>query len=267
VVPANNGDFLNGIASGQVAAAQESETGVVTNTALNQTASANPESSNTGTDGANTFADVVAGGGGTPIANVQGGSLVTSGAVQPVFGASSVTGKSTASNISGADTASAGVFPGNSKNFQSGMNLSLTLTNSGLANIGSILSARTLSRQAMLQANQELQLVTRQVHSAFAQMLCLEKELDAAELTADSAREALRFASMRMKAGVGNSLEGINARRDFNEALVAQVRTVAELNRTQAQLLHEMGVISVDTLIDGLPEKPASKRKQKLLEW
>ena len=266
VAPANNGDLLNGVASGEVAAAQESEGGVVNNTALNQTANVSPGESNTGTEGATIDTSVVAGGGGTPIANTQGGSLVTSGAVAPIFGASGVTGRSNASNIDGADTAGAGVFPGTSTNFQKGMNLEWNLTNMGLANIGNILSAKCLSRQAMLQANQELQLIAKQVHTAYTQLQVLEEELDDAAYTAWAANEALRFASRRLESGTANALEVIYARRDYVAALSMQAKVITDYNNAQALLLHEMGVISVATLTQGLSSYKAPVKKH-ILEW
>lgn len=268
VIPSGNGDQLNGEAQGQVAAAEETEGTVVTNTALNQTASISPGNNNTGTDGANTDATEVAGGGGTPIANVQGGSLVTSGAVAPTFGASAVTGKSSSSNIDGADTASAGVFPGVSRNNQLGLNFSWSLTNMGFANLGNILSARALSRQSMLQANQELQLVTKDVYSAYTKALCLERELDNAASTTASATEALRFAFARAKAGIGNKLEIIYARRDYISALTSQAKITADYNLAQAQLLREMGLISVASLTQGLSTADLNKSsKDKFIEW
>lgn len=266
VTPSGNGDFLNGIASGQVAAAQESQTSVVTNTALNQTASLSPEGSNSGVDGANTYATVVAGGGGTPIANVQGGGLVTSGAVKPTFGASSVTGKTTASNISGADTASAGVFPGISQNYQRGVNLSLTLPNLGVGTIGSVMSARSLSRQAMLQANQKLQLVLMQVHSAYSKMTYLKEQIGAAAMATGAAQDALNFSVQRVQAGLGINLDLLHARRDYNSALASQAQLIAALNQSQAQLLHDMGVVSVDSLTAGLNE-PTGPKKRRTFEW
>lgn len=251
VNPAQNGNLLNGEAAGQVASAQEGQGGVVSNTALNQTASVSPDNNNTGVEGANTFASVDAGGGGTPIANVQGGSLVTSGAVAPIFGASSLTGRPISSNINGANTASAGVFPGSSSNFQNGFNLSWTLSNMGLANIGNILSARSLTKQAMLQANQELQLVLSQVRTAYVRLLWAEKRMETTALTAQSAREALKFAIMRLRAGAGESLEVVYARRDYTSALSAQAKAIADYNQAQAQLLHDTGLISVESLTEG----------------
>lgn len=266
VTPPDNGDLLNGVASGEVAAAQESEGNVITNTALNQTASVSPGENNTGTEGATIDNTVVAGGGGTPIANAQGGSLVTSGAVAPNFGADGVTGKSSASNINGADTAGAGVFPGTSTNFQKGFNLEWSLSNMGLANLGAILSARSLSKQAMLQANQELLLVTKQVHAAYTRLHYLGQELDNAIYTTWAANETLRFAARRLEAGTASSLDVIYARRDYVTALTMQANAVAAYNLAQAQLLHDMGVISVATLTDGMVAFKAEKRRR-FLDW
>lgn len=245
-IPANEDD-LNGVAAAEVAQAEEN-IGVVTNTALDQTASFSPGYNNTAKEGANTLTDVVAGSGGTPIANIQGGSLVTSGAVKPIFTASSLTGAPSTSNIQGSDTAGAGIFPGRSRNFQKGMNLSWALSNMGLSPVGSVLSARALSRQSSMQANQELLLVLKQVRAAYLNTIVSRHRIDAAAQAAGYGREAVRLARLRLKAGVGSNLELIQAQNDYISALIDQARAIAGTNQAQAQLLHDSGIISVESL-------------------
>ncbi|HEY9786653.1 MAG TPA: TolC family protein [Candidatus Obscuribacterales bacterium] len=245
-----NVDLLNGVAAAEVAQAEEN-IGPVTNTALDQTASFSPGSANTANQGANTLTDVVAGSGGNPLANVQGGSLVTSGAVKPVFGSSAVTGAPTTSNIQGSDTASAGIFPGHSANFQMGMNLGWTLPNIGLSPLGSVLSARSLSKQAMMQANQQLLLVMKEVHAAFFGVQTARKRVEAAAAASNYGRETLKLARLRLQSGTGTNLELIEAHNDYIRALSSQARAITALNKAQAQLLKDVGIISVSALVDG----------------
>ena len=245
-----NVNLLNGVAAAEVAQAEEN-IGVVTNTALDQTASFSPGSSNTANDGANTLSDVVAGGGGNPIANVQGGSLVTSGAVKPTFGSSALTGGPTTSNIQGSNTASAGIFPGHSQTFQTGMNFNWTMPNLGLSPVCGVLAARSLSREAMLQANQELLLVMKQVHSDYFGVEVARRRVDATALAAGYSRESLRLARLRRRSGVGSNLELIESLDSYVRALSEQARAITAVNQAQAQLLKDVGVISVDTLTSG----------------
>ncbi len=245
-----NVDLLNGVAAAEVAQAEEN-IGVVTNTALDQTASFSPGESNTAQEGANTLSDVVAGGGGNPIANVQSGSLVTSGAVKPTFGSSAITGGPTTSNIQGSNTASAGIFPGHSQNFQMGMNFNWNMFNLGVSPVCTILSARSLSRQAMLQANQELLLVMKQVHATYLGVQVAKRRVDANASASGYAREALRMARLRLRSGLGSNLELIASQNAYIHALSNQARAITTVNQTQAQLLKDVGVISVDTLTNG----------------
>lgn len=260
VYPAENADQLNGVASGQVAGAQN--VGTASNTALNQTASFSPTGNNVGTSGANTTATVVAASGGNPIASTQSGSLVTSGAVAPSFNVNTITGASGASNISGANTASAGVFPGLSNTFQAGLSIAWSLPNLGQGSVASILSARALARQALLQANQELLNVGEQVRFAYCTKIAAREQIESAAYGVKSSEEALRLAALRLRTGVGTNLELIQAQRDYVNALTAQVQAITGSNQAQAQLLHDTGLISFDTLTNGYDGNEAKNKKK-----
>lgn len=246
----NNEELLNGVAAVDVAQSEENF-GVVSNTALDQTASFSPGSSNTAVDGANTLSNVVAGSGGNPIANVQSGSIVTSGAVKPNFSSSAITGAPSTSNIQGSNTANAAIFPGHSQNFQSGMNLNWTLSNLGLSTAATVLSARALSRQAILQANQSLMLAMKQVHAAYMAMLVAQKRVDAAASAVRYARESLKLSRRRLRFGLGTSIELIESQNNYIQALSGQAEAITAVNIAQAALLKETGLISVDTLTAG----------------
>lgn len=248
VYPAENSDQLSGIAQGQVASSQG--VGTANNTQLNQTASFSPAGNNSGTSGANTSATVVAASGGNPIANTQSGSLVTSGAVAPNFNVNTITGNS-GSNISGANTASAGVFPGLTNTFQAGFSIAWSLPNLGQGSVGNILSARSLARQALLQANQQLLTVQEQVRFSYCSKVAAREQIDSAAYGVRSAQEALRLANLRLRAGVGTNLELIQAQRDYFNSLSSKAQAIVSSNLAQAQLLHDTGLISIDTLTKG----------------
>jgi outer membrane protein TolC len=244
---------LNGVANAQITQFQNGN-GLATNTALNQTASFSPTGgSTTANTGAVTSAtSVVASSGGTPLNNVQSGSLVTSGAVAPSI-ASSVSGNvgNTGNNQNGSNTAGAGVFGGLFNTFQAGFTINWSLTNLGLGNVANILSARALSRQALFQANQELLLVTQQVRASYLNALTAKEQIDNAAYGVASASEALRLADLRLRTGMGTNLELINAQRDYVNALSDQAQAIIASNLAQAQILHDTGLISVDSLTRG----------------
>lgn len=258
VNPPENSDEVSGIASAQVATGQDTA-GLATNTALNQTTSFSPESSNTAEDGSDTSGTVVAGGGGDPIANIQSGGLATSGAVAPSLVGGSVGGGG-ASN-----TAGAGVFAGLSNTYQRGFSLGWSQPNMGLSTLFGIVSTRALARQSMLQANQELQLISQQVREAFVIAAIATEKIDASAFGVDSAGDALRLANLRVRTGLGTNLELINAQRDYINALIKQAEAITASNQAQAQLLHDTGVISVAALTKGyrLGDAPPFKRDRK----
>jgi outer membrane protein TolC len=243
VYPAENTEQLSGVASAQVAG--NTGVGTVSATALNQTASFSPSGNNQGTSGANTSASVVASSGGNPIASTQSGGLVTSGAVGSGF-VSNSTGSGGSSN-----TAGAGVFPGLSSTFRMGLSLSWNLSSLGQTNLSSIMAARNLARQSLLMSNQELLLVANQVRTAYCTKIANRDQIDSASYAVKSAGESLRLANLRLRAGLGTNLELIQAQRAYVAALTAQVQAIVASNQAQAQLLHDTGLISCETLTEG----------------
>lgn len=147
--------------------------------------------------------------------------------------------------------AGAGVFGGLFNTFQGGFGLSWSLPNMGATYIFNVVSARALSRQAALQANQELLLVSEQVRSAYLTAITAREQIDAAAYGVASAAEALRLANLRLQSGLGTNLELIQAQRDYITALTSQAQAITASNQAQAQLLHDMGVISPETIVSG----------------
>lgn len=175
-------------------------------------------------------------------------------------GSSSTTNTSTSSSSSSSTSnASAGVFGGLTNTFQSGFTMGWSLPNLGLGNVCNIYSARALSRQAMIQANQQLLAVDQQVRTDYLNAITSRAQIDSTAYGVASAKEALRLALLRLQTGVGTNLELIQAQRDFITALTNQAQAIAASSLAQAQLLHDTGIISVDTLTRGY--KPVAPLK------
>jgi outer membrane protein TolC len=147
--------------------------------------------------------------------------------------------------------AGAGVFSGLFETYQQGLGLVWNLPNFGLGNIANIASAQALNRQASIQANQELQTVFQQVRSSFLNWRAAREQIDNAARAVASSAEELRIAEIRLREGVGTNLELIQAQRDYINALTTQAQAIVGSNLAQAQLLHDTGVISMDTLLHG----------------
>lgn len=148
-------------------------------------------------------------------------------------------------------TSGAGVFGGQFSTVQNGMGLTWNLNGMGLTNVANIFGAQSLNRQAGIQANQELQTVLQQVRSDYLAWRAAREQIDnAAHGTLVSAEE-LRLSSIRLRQGVGTNLEVIQAQRDYINALTTQAQAIVGSNTAQAQLLHDVGIISTDTLLHG----------------
>lgn len=151
----------------------------------------------------------------------------------------------------GGNGAGAGVFGGLFETYQQGLGLVWNLPGFGLGNMANIASAQALNRQASVQANQELQTVLQQVRSSFLSWRAAREQIDNAARGVASSGEALRIAEIRLREGVGTNLELIQAQRDYINALTTQAQAIVGSNLAQAQLLHDTGVISMDTLLHG----------------
>lgn len=209
--------------------------------AIGQVASFSPTGNSTGNTGANTgAASSVAGGGGSPTASTQSGGLVTSGG-----SAASLLSSGSSSTAGGGGVGSSG---GITNSLQIGLNVSWTLGGLGVPASMNIMASRALARQALYQANQELLLVTQQVRTDYLNALTAREQIDVAASGVASSGEALRLANLRVQTGVGTNLELITAQRDYITALISQVQAIIASNQAQAQLLHDTGMISLDTL-------------------
>ncbi len=147
--------------------------------------------------------------------------------------------------------AGAGIFGGLFQTEQNSLSLNWGPANLGFSAVANIVGARALSRQALLQANQELQLVREQVRSDYVALMSAREQIDTAAYGVQSSAEALRLADLRLRTGNGTNLELIQAERDYINALYTQAQAIIASNNAQAQLLHDMGVISKATLLQG----------------
>ncbi|MBY0357170.1 MAG: TolC family protein [Candidatus Obscuribacterales bacterium] len=159
-----------------------------------------------------------------------------------------------------ANIAGAGVFGGLFNTTQFGFVASQTLSGIGVPAIMNIYGARALARQGLYQANQELMSIARDIRIDYLTALTARKKIEVSSLELSSAQEALRIAQARFKVGASTNLEVIEAQRDYVSAQIKQVQAIISSNQTQAQILHDTGLISIGTLTG---EKRSSKPRSK----
>jgi outer membrane protein TolC len=121
----------------------------------------------------------------------------------------------------------------------------------GTADLTNMQAARWTARQRLLEANRELNTILSQVRNSLLQSLQSERKISEAEDEETSADEELRLAKLRFANGLGNNIDVINAQRDLTTARIDYVQAVINFNIAQAQLLHDVGLTSIDNLASG----------------
>lgn len=112
-------------------------------------------------------------------------------------------------------------------------------------------AARAQARIAKLQLNQQVLDVLEQVRKSYINSQLAERQIDVTAKEVASSAEQLRLARVRLANGVGTNLELVQSQRDWVTALVHKAEAIISFNVAQAQLLRDVGLISVDTLTSG----------------
>jgi outer membrane protein TolC len=100
----------------------------------------------------------------------------------------------------------------------------------------------------MLQAQKELQTICNQVRNSYIASLDKERNLEESTNEVRSSLEELRLAELRKSSGLGINLDIITGQRDYTQARVDQAQALIDFNIAQAQLLHDLGMISTEAL-------------------
>ncbi|MBA3858791.1 MAG: hypothetical protein C0507_17945 [Cyanobacteria bacterium PR.3.49] len=121
----------------------------------------------------------------------------------------------------------------------------------GVPTAATVGAQKAQARQALLRSNQTLINVLQEVRDAYLTSQTAERQIEVATKGVLSSAEELRLARVRLANGVGTNIDVINAQRDFTQALVTKADAIVVFNIAQAQLLRNMGLISVDNLTSG----------------
>jgi outer membrane protein TolC len=186
------------------------------------------------------------------MANIQSGTLVTSGSVAPaIISPLSISGSST-SNINGSNTASSGTSPGLYNTFQAGITLNWSLGNSGVATAANIVALRGLARQALLQLNQKLMSVSEAIRTDYSNCLSSLAHIESSASALDTNEEGLRLSQLSLRAGNVTVVDFERAKSNYINGLSTEAQSIITLKQSEAQLQHDLGIISVDSLTKGV---------------
>ncbi len=121
----------------------------------------------------------------------------------------------------------------------------------GTTDAANIQRSRWNARQAAVQAKQSFLKVFSEVRSSYDTGLASDKRIERASIQIRAAEEELRIAKKRMETGIGLNIDVLNAQRDLTQASINKARAVVDFNVAQAQLLRDIGAISVDSVMNG----------------
>lgn len=129
-----------------------------------------------------------------------------------------------------------------------GLGINWTLGGMGLTDSLNAQSAKMKTRQALIHANQEFVTVFGEVRTAYVNMISSEQRIEETTDEVYSSQEELRLSRLRLENGLGTNLDVLTAQRDLTQAYIDKVEAIVNFNIAQAQLLHDVGLINVDTL-------------------
>lgn len=135
--------------------------------------------------------------------------------------------------------------------FVGGFDMNWDLEGLGGVDISEVQAAKAESRRAMLRYNDQLVKITEQVRTSYLSSLSAATQVEETSAEVASALEELRFAQERVQNGVGTNVDVITAQRDYTSALVAKAQSIIDYNVSQIQLLHDIGLITVDSVVSG----------------
>ncbi len=127
-----------------------------------------------------------------------------------------------------------------------------TLGGMGATDLANMQKARWEARQAAVQAKKTFLNVFDEVRTSYNESLASDKRIDRATVQITAAEEELRIAKKRMTAGIGLNIDVLNAQRDLTQASINKARALVDFNDAQAQLLRDIGTISVEGLTNGV---------------
>ncbi|HEY9885895.1 MAG TPA: TolC family protein [Vampirovibrionales bacterium] len=120
----------------------------------------------------------------------------------------------------------------------------------GLGQASPINENRAVSRQALLELENEILTVNGEVRDAFLRSQSSNRRIDASERQLAAATEGIKLARIRLANGVGTNIDLIDTQRNYVNALINKVRALTEYNQAQVDILRSIGEISLTGIVN-----------------
>lgn len=137
--------------------------------------------------------------------------------------------------------------------FLIGVDMQWQLGGLGLTAASQVQAARAEAHRRQLEFLRELNRVYKEVRDSYLSVITAENLIIETTDAVNSSKEQLRVAKDRLENGVGTNLDVINAQRDYTSSLIDKAQAIIQFNTAQAQLLRDVGRISVSTLVSSVP--------------
>lgn len=118
----------------------------------------------------------------------------------------------------------------------------------GLPTLAKIKQARNEKEQYKIKLDKVKNQIEQEVRTAYLNTQTSERMLEVSEKRVNASKEALRLAKLRLENGVGINTELLDSQKNFKNALASKVISITDYNNSQAELLHSLGLISVESL-------------------
>ncbi len=119
----------------------------------------------------------------------------------------------------------------------------------GLTTVSKINQARSLAMTGKINLEILEQEIEQNVRTSFLRLQTANKLLSVSEKRVTVATEALRLAKVRLENGIGINTELLNAQKQYTGALASKVEAIIAYNNSHAELLHSLGLISIEKLV------------------
>ena len=130
----------------------------------------------------------------------------------------------------------------------------------GLSTFGQVKTATAVQRQAMIDAQRQLDQVRAQVVRAAQASSTQAKLIPIARRQVDSAQESLRLAQANLRAGTQLTLDVLQAEDALSQARVRYAQAVVRYNQSQVNLLAAVGLLDPTSFALSEPQRGASTR-------
>ncbi len=145
-------------------------------------------------------------------------------------------------------TANDGFFPSRTLGFLA--------TWTGLDNLGLKGFTQVKTRSAELREEQfkyinKAREIEEDLIGAYFSTIAARDLIEATDRELNSATESRRLSVLRLESGVGTFIDVLQAQSTFTTARINNLRAIVGYNISQAELLFEMGVISVNNILEG----------------